>query len=183
MNDIFLPDIYLNDIYEIPISELARRGIRGVLLDIDNTLVTYDDPKPTEPVLKWLDALRENGISAAFISNNNRERVELFNSELGYYASWKSGKPSVKYYKKAMEKMGLDTSSTAVIGDQVFTDIWAAKRLGLYAVLVKPIKDKKSLFFRFKRMLEKPILRRYARREQRASDNVQYSDTERKEKE
>ena len=75
----FMPDIYLNDIYEITPEMLKERGIKAVLLDIDNTLVTYDDPKPTESVLKWLDALKNVGISAAFISNNHQERVELFN--------------------------------------------------------------------------------------------------------
>jgi len=160
----FMPDIYLNDIYEITPEMLKERGIKAVLLDIDNTLVTYDDPKPTESVLKWLDALKNVGISAAFISNNHQERVELFNSDLKLFATWDSHKPSGKCYRAAMDFLGTDTTNTAVIGDQVFTDVWSAKRLGLFAILVKPIKDKTSLFFRSKRALEKPILRRYRKK-------------------
>ncbi len=156
-----MPDLCLDDIYEITPDCLKALGIRAVLLDIDNTLVTYDDPKPTPPVLAWLRALEESGIRAAFISNNHRERVETFNSELHFFASWDSKKPSGKYYLAAMKHFGTGASDTAVIGDQIFTDVWSAKRLGLYAILVKPIKDKTSLFFRCKRALEKPIRKRY----------------------
>ena len=160
----FMPDLYLDDIYEITPEMLTAKGIKTVLLDIDNTLVTYDDPMPTESVLHWLEALNNAGISAAFISNNHKDRVELFNSELKYFATWDSHKPSGKCYRAAMKYLGTDNSNTAVIGDQVFTDVWSAKRLGLFAILVKPIKDKTSLFFRSKRALEKPILRRYKKK-------------------
>ena len=162
----FMPDLYLDDIYSIEPAFLKRKGIRAVLLDIDNTLVTYDDPKPTPSVLSWLNALADQGIAAAIISNNHRERVECFNAELGFFATWDSAKPSGKCYRAAMKHLGTDKTNTAVIGDQVFTDVWSAKRLGLYCILVKPIKDKTSLFFRAKRALEKPILRRYAKRKE-----------------
>ncbi len=160
----FMPDLYLDDIYGITPTFLKEKGIRAVLLDIDNTLVTYDDPKPTPSVLAWLEELKNNGIKAAFISNNHKARVELFNEELQLFATWDSGKPSGRCYRAAMKHLGTDDTNTAVIGDQVFTDVWSAKRLGLFAILVKPIKDKTNLFFRSKRALEKPILRRYAKR-------------------
>ncbi len=163
INKYFMPDLYLDDIYGITPEFLTEKGIKAVLLDIDNTLVTYDDPLPTESVLNWLSSLSEAGISAAFISNNHKERVELFNSKLNLFATWDSKKPSGKCYRAAMVHLGTDVTDTAVIGDQVFTDVWSAKRLGLYAILVKPIKDKKTLFFRSKRALEKPILRKYAK--------------------
>ena len=156
-----MPDLYLDDIYCITPEHLCQRGIKAVLLDIDNTLVTYDDPMPTESVLNWLRTLNNAGIAAAFISNNHKDRVELFNSELNFFATWDSHKPSGKCYRAAMKHLGTDVTNTAVIGDQVFTDVWSAKRLGLYAILVKPIKDKTSLFFKSKRALEKPILKRY----------------------
>ena len=160
----FMPDRCFDDIYMITPEFLLTEGIRAVLLDIDNTLVTYDDPEPTEPVIKWLNSLAENGISAAFISNNRRERVERFNSRLGYFASWESKKPSGKNYIAAMKHLGTDRSNTAVIGDQIFTDVWSVKRLGLRAYLVKPIKDKLTPLFRFKRALEVPVLKRYAKK-------------------
>ncbi len=162
-----MPDYCFDDIYAITPEFLVSLGVKLVLLDIDNTLVPYEEPLPTAPVLKWLAGLDEKGIAAAFISNNERERVETFNRGLQYYASWKSKKPSVRYYRKAMEKNGVGREGTAVIGDQIFTDVWSAKRLGVPALLVKPIRDKKTLLFRFKRALEKPILRRFRRREEK----------------
>lgn len=164
INKYFMPDLYLDDIYGITPEYLKSKGIKAVLLDIDNTLVTYDDPLPTPPVTEWLKLLDSCGIKAAFISNNHKERVELFNRDLNYFASWDSKKPSGKYYRAAMKEYGVDRTNTAVIGDQVFTDVWSAKRLGLYAILVKPIKDKRTLFFRAKRVLEKPILKKYSKK-------------------
>ncbi len=160
--DYFLPDVYTDTVYDIDPLSLKGSGVRLVLLDIDNTLVTYDDPKPTESVLAWFRGLEECGIKIAFISNNNEERVALFNSELGFFAAWDSKKPSKKNYLKAIEHYGLTVSDSAVIGDQVFTDVWSAKLTGCRSYLVKPIKDKKTALFRFKRALEVPVLKRYA---------------------
>ena len=163
----FVPDLRRDTIYDIDIPALAKKGIRAVLLDIDNTLVTYDDPEPTSPVLRWFDALTAAGIRIAFISNNHEDRVARFNSRLGFYAAADSGKPAKREYLKAMAALGTDENSTAVIGDQIFTDVWAGKRLGLYSILVLPIKDKKTLFFRSKRLLEKPFLRVYDKRQRK----------------
>ncbi len=161
---LFCPDLRFRDIYEIDPRRLAELGIKAVLLDIDNTLVTYDDPVPTEPALGWLAKLAENGIKTAFISNNERERVEKFNEKLGYPAEWKAGKPLVRKSRRAMNALGAVPGETAVIGDQIFTDIRSGKKLGVaLTVLVEPIKDKRTLFFRFKRLLEKPVKRRYAK--------------------
>ena len=160
----FMPDLYLDTIYDIDLDRLVEMGIKAVLLDIDNTLVTYDDPEPTPPVLAWFSELEKRGIRIAFISNNDEARVSLFNSRLGYFHSSKSGKPSTKYYRRALEHIGTDESHAAVIGDQVFTDIVSGHLLGSYSILVNPIKDKTTLFFRSKRLLEKPILKRYRKK-------------------
>lgn len=157
----FIPDYYFKDIYLIPSDFFSLHGIRGIVCDIDNTLVTYDDPKPTAELSLWLKSLSDQGIAISFVSNNDRSRVELFNSELKYFAVAKSGKPSRKGILAAMDAMGTDTSNTAAIGDQLFTDVFAAKRTGITSLLVYPIKDKKTLFFRFKRLLEKPFLHWY----------------------
>ncbi|MCQ2424976.1 MAG: YqeG family HAD IIIA-type phosphatase [Lachnospiraceae bacterium] len=160
----FVPDLYFDTIYEITPALLKREGINALVLDIDNTLVTYDDPDPTPPVLRWAEEMRAAGISLAFVSNNSsRERVERFNRPFGFFATAKSGKPGTKYVKKAIAFMGASPETTCVVGDQVFTDIFVGKRMGTHSILVKPIKDKTTLFFRFKRKLEKPVLRRYAR--------------------
>ena len=158
-----LPDRYYDTVADITLQELRENGIRALICDIDNTLVTYDDPVPTQSASAFLTAMREGGISVAFVSNNNEERVSRFNTDLGYFYAAKSGKPCGRELRRAMAYMGSPARDTAVVGDQIFTDIYAGKRLGLRCYLVKPIRDKNSLFFRFKRKLEIPVLRAYAR--------------------
>ena len=160
-----VPDFYGNDIFEITPQELRLHGIRAVICDIDNTLVPYEIAEPTEEVRAWLSALQAEGIAVAFVSNNHPPRVELFNRSLGLPAFANSGKPRRRCCRRALEAMGVTAAETAIVGDQVFTDVLAGRRAGLCRTyLVKPIRDKKNLFFRFKRWLEIPFLRRYARR-------------------
>jgi len=157
----FYPDYYFDDIYMITPQLLHDRGIRGLICDIDNTLEPYETAAPSDRVLDWINNMAEEGISVAFVSNNNRERVELFNRDLGFFASAKSGKPFGKHLIAAMKHMGTDISTTAMVGDQVFTDIFAGKRLKMLSILVKPINDKRTLFFRIKRYFERIILKGY----------------------
>ena len=162
----FLPTEIFDDIYRITPDMLTAAGIRGLILDIDNTLVTYDDPVPTPSVTAWLDAMHTAGIATAFVSNNHAPRVDGFCAGMDCYHHADSGKPSTKYLREAMAHMGTDAASTAAIGDQLFTDVWAARRAGITAYLVPPIKDKRTLFFRAKRLLEKPFLRLYHKRKE-----------------
>ena len=157
----FYPDYYLNDIYEITPQLLRDHNIKGLICDIDNTLEPYENPLPSERLLAWITEMTESGISIAFVSNNNHERVKLFNRDLGFYAVGKSGKPFGKHLIEAMKHMRTEITSTAMIGDQVFTDIFAGKRLKLFSILVKPINDKRTLFFRIKRYFERIILKGY----------------------
>ena len=157
----FYPDYYLNDIYEITPQLLREHKINGLICDIDNTLEPYENPLPSPRLMEWITEMTDNGITISFVSNNNHERVALFNRDLGFYAVGKSGKPFGKYLIKAMKHMRTDIKSTAMIGDQVFTDIFAGKRLKLFSILVKPINDKRTLFFRIKRYFERIILKGY----------------------
>ena len=165
---LFVPDYYFDTVYSVTPEMLKERGVKGIILDIDNTLVPYEIPEPTEEVRAWLEAMWESGIKTAFVSNNHKERVELFNQSLSCPAFYDSGKPLKKSCSRAMEAMGVTKNETAIIGDQVFTDVLAGRISGLNtAILVKPITDKTNLFFRSKRLLEKPVLAAYRRREAR----------------
>ena len=160
---LLTPD-YVFDTYSEVTPEFCREhGIRALLCDIDNTLVTYDDPEPTPELSAWFETMQEAGIGIAFVSNNHAERVELFNSALGYPAFPDAGKPSAKMYAKAVDALGVSREDAAVLGDQLLTDAAAAHRFGVPAIIVPPIKDKTSLFFRAKRLLEVPYMRRYRR--------------------
>ena len=157
-----VPELYCDDIYGITPEYIKGKGIEAVILDIDNTLVPYEIAEPTEEVRAWLNALTEAGIKVAFVSNNHADRVDKFNGSLGFPAFPDSGKPFKRACNKAMEALGSKPENTAIIGDQVFTDVLAGRNAGLCAAfLVKPIKDKTNLFFKTKRLMEVPVLKKY----------------------
>ena len=158
---LLTPDAMFEKFDDITPEFLLAHGITALLIDIDNTLAPYEQPTPDERIKNYFASLSENGIKAALVSNNNHKRVELFNSELGLLAFADSGKPGKKTLLLAMENMGSTFENTAAIGDQLLTDALGAHRIGLPAFIVPPIRDKKNLFFRFKRWLEKPFVKRY----------------------
>lgn len=159
----FIPTLCLETVQQITPSMLQKRGIRAIVADIDNTLVTYDDPTPTPALLPWLEKMKLAGIPIALVSNNSDSaRVQTFNADLGFYATARSGKPFGKGVKRALDALGVLPHEAVMIGDQILTDVLAGSRLGMMTVLVKPIKDRTDLFHRIKRAIEKPLLARYA---------------------
>ncbi len=160
---ILAPDILLPSYGDYTAEFLKGRGISFLICDIDNTLVTYDDPEPTDRVLNWLHVLEREGIKVAFVSNNDIERVERFNRDLGYIAYAKSGKPFADKLLAAIREAGAEREGTALLGDQLFTDVLAARNAHITAFAVPPINDKRTFFWRFKRRLERPIIKKYAR--------------------
>ena len=164
MKDCFTPDFMFAHYWEITPSFLDEQGVRALLIDIDNTLAPYEMPDPDDRIRAWFAELAETGICAALVSNNHAPRVERFNATLGLPAYSESGKPKKKTLLCAIERLGVPREETAVLGDQLLTDAYAGKRLGLRAIIVPPIKDKTNAFFRFKRRLERPYIRRYAER-------------------
>ncbi len=161
INATLTPDFMFNTFDEVTVDFLLEQGISALLIDIDNTLAPYEQPEPDEKIKAWFLALEQNGIKSALISNNHADRVELFNRDLGLPAFPDSGKPFGKTILIAMEQMGADTEHTAGLGDQLLTDTWAVHRLGMRSIIVPPIKDKTNLFFKSKRLLEKPFIHRY----------------------
>ena len=164
MFERFLPDFIYNTFDEVTPAFLREQGIRFLLIDIDNTLAPYEEPLPNERVKGWFAALEEAGVRAVLVSNNHRDRVELFNSQLGLPAFADCHKPSTKMLRKILKQFDAKIEETSALGDQIFTDVWGAKTIGARAMLVPPIRDKKTLFFRAKRLLEKPFLRMYKKR-------------------
>lgn len=157
-----IPDAVLTRYTDVTPAMLLERGIRALLCDIDNTLAPYEQPLPDEQNRVWLDALREAGIRVALVSNNGRERVEAFGRALGVRAYWKSGKPSARVVRRVLREWDVAPHEAAMLGDQLLTDGCAGKRAGLYTIIVPPIRDKKTLFVRAKRAIERPFLRAYA---------------------
>ena len=160
-----VPDYIFDRYDDITPAFLSSIGVRALLIDIDNTLAPYEQPDPDERNFAWVAAMREAGIGLTFVSNNHRERVERFAAPLGVRAFWDAGKPLRKTLDKAMAEMGSTQEDTAMLGDQLLTDAYAGKHIGLRTLIVPPIRDKRSLFVRCKRRIEKPYIRRYWQRQ------------------
>lgn len=164
MAEIFTPDYMFATYRDITPAFLQSIGIKALLIDIDNTLAPYEQPLPDDNIKAWFGALEEHGIKAAFVSNNDAERVDLFNSEIGIPAFSKSGKPFSKNLYKAMAQLGSDVSNTAMLGDQLLTDASAGNNIKLITIIVPPIKDKNNFFFRSKRRIEVPTIKKFVKK-------------------
>lgn len=158
----FYPKEYADSTYGIDFDSLAKKGYRGVIFDIDNTLVPHGAPAD-EQAKKLFGHLKELGMEACLLSNNKEPRVQMFNSAVQVYAIHKGGKPKRDGYRRAMELMGTTEQDTLFVGDQLFTDVWGANRAGIYSVLVKPIHPKEEIQIVIKRYLEKIVLFFYLR--------------------
>lgn len=162
MFDRFFPDRYVASTYVIDFEQLYEEGIRGLIFDIDNTLVPHGAPADDRAIALF-DRLKKIGFRCCLISNNQEPRVKMFNEKIQVDYVYNAHKPSVKNYKKAMEIMHTDEKSTVFIGDQLFTDVWGAKRTGIPNILVKPIHPKEEIQIVLKRYLEKIVLHFYKR--------------------
>lgn len=163
MFDMFFPDRYVASAYVIDYEKLYEQGFRGLIFDIDNTLVPHGAPAD-ERAVKLFSRLKGIGYRCCLISNNQEPRVKMFNEKIRVDYVYNAHKPSTKNYKKAMEIMGTDTDSTLFVGDQLFTDVWGAKRAGISNILVKPIHPKEEIQIVIKRYLERVVLHFYLKR-------------------
>ncbi len=167
MFEMFFPDEYVASTYVIPFEKLYEEGYRGVIFDIDNTLVPHGAPADKR-AKKLFARLKELGFEACLLSNNKEPRVKMFNDDVQVNYIFDAHKPSIKNYQKAMELMGTDLETTIFVGDQLFTDVWGAKRTGIRNILVKPIHPKEEIQIVFKRKLEKIVLYFYMKQKKKA---------------
>lgn len=161
--DKFTPDRMEKDISAYPAKFFLEKGIDRVVFDLDNTIAPYDKPLPDDKAIEYIRALQEAGVEVMLVSNNEKERVDLFNKKLGLFAVHKAGKPGVRGIQACLAQ-SKNKGGAAFVGDQIFTDCLAARRCGLPCFLVEPIQPKESLFFKIKRLGEKPFVRRYKRK-------------------
>ena len=160
----FYPVDYIASTYVSPFEEWYKKGYRGLIFDIDNTLVPHGAPAD-ERTITLFERLRNIGFDTCLISNNQEPRVQPFADKVGSKYVFDAHKPSTKNYKKAMELMKTEKENTLFVGDQLFTDVWGAKRTGIKSILVKPIHPKEEIQIVLKRYLEKIVLFFYKRSE------------------
>lgn len=178
MFERFIPDRIFDDVYQITPELLRRLGKTAVIFDIDNTLTCDKNAEPDDRLKTYLSSLTENGIQIALVSNNNRERVETFNRSLHFFTTPKAGKPkksalipSLGYFNAAKEQV-------LFVGDQVLTDVLAARKHAIHVFLVRPINRYENGFFYVKRLLERPFIRAYYKR--REKETVKTVDSSRR---
>ena len=164
----FFPDEYLASTYVISFEKLFEEGYRGVIFDIDNTLVPHGAPAD-ERAKKLFARLEKIGFQSCLLSNNQEPRVKMFNQDIQTNYIYNAHKPSTKNYVKAMEKMGTNKENTLFVGDQLFTDVWGAKRAGIRNILVKPIHPKEEIQIVLKRYLERIVLFFYKKEQKKSS--------------
>lgn len=153
-----LPDYTVKNVAVLDEKFYTEHAIKAVIFDIDNTLVAHTEPTPPENVLKYFALLDKWSIKYAIVSNNSKERVESFCRELGVPYYGKALKPRKKYLKKVMNEMSVTSVETALVGDQLFTDMLGANLLGLCSVLVTAVGEDETSFVSFKRRFERKIL-------------------------
>lgn len=159
----FYPNLWLDSTYDIDFQQYYDKGYRGVIFDIDNTLVPHGAPAEIKAI-KLFEKLKNIGLDSCVVSNNKEPRVASFAKKVKTKYIFKANKPSRNGYLKAMEQMGTNVNDTLFVGDQLFTDVWGANRTGIYTILVKPINPKEEIQIVLKRIPEKFILWCYKRR-------------------
>ena len=151
------PGEYVKSTYHIDFDKLYKVGYRGIIFDIDNTLVPHGAPAD-ERAIALFTHLKELGFSCMLLSNNKEPRVKMFNDAVHVNYMYKAGKPKPSGYRKAMETIGTNTTNTIFVGDQIFTDVVGANLAGIRTFLVKQIHPNEEIQIVLKRFLEKPIL-------------------------
>ena len=161
--EMLYPDAWVSSTYKIPFEKLYKRGYRGVIFDIDNTLVPHGAPAD-ERAEALFEHLKELGFEYALISNNKGPRVQMFNQNIHAYTVCDAHKPSPENYIKAAAIMGLEKNQVLFVGDQIFTDVFGAKLAGIYSILVQPIHPKEEIQIVLKRYLERIVLYFYKKK-------------------
>ncbi len=163
--ETFYPDEYLASAYDIDYEGWYEKGKRGVIFDIDNTLVEHGAPADDRSRALFA-RLKEIGFKSLVLSNNKEPRVRSFADEAGSGLKYiyKADKPFKKGYLEALKVLGVTKEEALFVGDQIFTDVWGARRIGIYSILTKPIDPKEEIQIVLKRRLEAPILKSFEKR-------------------
>lgn len=158
---ILYPDLYCEDVTKITIEILRKNNIKGLILDVDNTLIDYNRNMDKKVEL-WVKDLKKQEIKFCIVSNTNKhEKVKEVSEKLDIPYFYFAKKPLKKGFLKAKEKMNLEEKNIAAVGDQIMTDIIGANRCKMFSILVQPISEKDIFITKVKRPIEKCIINRY----------------------
>lgn len=158
MLKLFLPDEQLKSIFEIKPEDLKARGIKGIITDLDNTLIEWDRPNATPELTKWFENVKEHGILVTIVSNNNEERVGAFAKPLNLPFIYRAKKPMTSAFVRACAQMGIKREEAVVVGDQLLTDVLGGNRGGFHTILVIPVSESDGLNTKVNRFFERKIM-------------------------
>lgn len=154
----FLPDQHVKSIFEITPESLKIKGVKGIITDLDNTLVEWDRPSATPKLTQWFEDMKKHDILVTIVSNNNEARVKFFADPLVTPYIYRARKPMTKAFNRAVKEMGLKKEETVVIGDQLLTDVFGGNRGGFHTILVVPVAQTDGLATKFNRAIERRLL-------------------------
>jgi uncharacterized protein len=154
----FLPDEHVKSILDIKPEDLKQRGIKGIITDLDNTLVEWDRPNATPELIKWFEQIKKHNILVTIVSNNNEIRVKEFAEPLQIPFIFQARKPLVRAFNKALSQMGVKKEEAVVIGDQLLTDVLGGNRSGFHTILVVPVAQTDGFITKFNRFAERRIM-------------------------
>jgi len=156
----FLPITFNETVHTIDFNALKKAGKKALLIDLDNTLIPYDQDLPNDILIEFFKSLKQAGFNICIVSNNKEKRIKPFAESVNLDYVYSAKKPLTKGLKKGMQKLASSKQETLMIGDQIMTDVLAAKRLGIDVVLVKPIKRKSEKWYtKVNRFLENRVLK------------------------
>lgn len=151
----FIPSLHLHSIFDIDLDALEQRGIRGIITNLDNTLVEQDSPNATERLIQWVQQLRDRGMKVVIVSNNRQVRVSEFARPLGIPFVYEARKPLGHPFHRAIRLLHTTQKETVVIGDQLLTDIYGGNRFGLFTIWVDPLKGREGIGTKINRFFER----------------------------
>lgn len=153
-----MPNQHVKSILDINPRELYEKGIKGIITDLDNTLVEWDRPQATPRVIEWFEKVKAHNIKVTIVSNNNEKRVKAFSDPLNISFIFRARKPLTTAFHKAADQMNLKKEETVVIGDQLLTDVFGGNRSGFHTILVVPVAQTDGLATKFNRFVERRLL-------------------------
>lgn len=170
---LLIPDAILESVFTINLDELKKRNIKGLLIDIDNTLVPWGQPQIEEAFVHWIQHAKEQGFKVCLVSNAREHRTRKFAKLLDIPAVGQALKPLSRAFRRGMKLISLSPDEVAVIGDQIFTDVLGGNRLGLYTILINPLSTTELGATKIMRNLERRALKKMVERGHVTLESVQ----------
>jgi HAD superfamily phosphatase (TIGR01668 family) len=154
-----IPDLMCKRLFDIDLSLLQDQGIRGILVDLDNTLTRWQDREIDPETAAWVEAALAKEMRLCIVSNSNGTRAEEVAGKLGIASIKNAAKPTPSGINRAMQLLGLRPEETAMVGDQLYTDVLGGKRAGIFTVLLEPIHKREFVYTRCVRIFERRKLK------------------------